>query len=165
LDFRNSCFVGSSSLARSVCHLPSCISRPHILKLRTVTARISLLIGTHDSLQLSESTSLRPNPNLHLLFSPIPSCSSSRVPATRFLTRRRPVILTSPLSQATVLRMGAVCRRWRQFVRDPAVWRALCLAAWPGDPAAMSQTANQWGGWKSMLFSRPRLMTEGVYVQ
>ena len=62
--------------------------------------------------------------------------------------------------------MGAVCRRWRLFVRDPAVWRALCAAAWPDDRAAAAQgIANQWGGWKAMLFSRPRLMTEGVYVQ
>jgi hypothetical protein len=67
--------------------------------------------------------------------------------------------------QASVLRMGAVCRRWRLFVRDPAVWRALCVSAWPGDHAAASQIANEWGGWKSMLFSRPRLMIDGVYVQ
>ena len=73
--------------------------------------------------------------------------------------------LNQRILQSTVMRIGAVCRRWRQFVRDPAVWRALCLAAWPGDPAAMHHIANEWGGWKSMLFSRPRLMTEGVYVQ
>ena len=78
---------------------------------------------------------------------------------------RLPPSPSSQLLQATVLRMGAVCRRWRVFVRDPAVWRALCLAAWPGDDAAMSHAANHWGGWKCMLFTRPRLMTDGVYVQ
>jgi hypothetical protein len=61
--------------------------------------------------------------------------------------------------------MAAVCRRWRVFTRDPAVWRALCAAAWPADEARMSETVHEWGGWKLMLFSRPRLATEGVYVQ
>jgi len=59
----------------------------------------------------------------------------------------------------TVGNFSIVCKRWNDFVKDPMVWRFICLNIWKDERLQYFT-----GDWKMLYMSNPHIRYDGCYV-
>uniref|UniRef100_A0A0D6QR07 F-box domain-containing protein n=1 Tax=Araucaria cunninghamii TaxID=56994 RepID=A0A0D6QR07_ARACU len=64
-------------------------------------------------------------------------------------------------------RAACICRKWRNAVRTPSLWRNACINTWQrlGIEENFKILRTEYGGsWRKMWLHRPRLRFDGLYV-
>ncbi|XP_008781492.1 F-box protein 7 isoform X2 [Phoenix dactylifera] len=105
--------------------------------------------------------------------------SFSRLRTVQFLGTERPwlrfgllhrlevSVVFARTSPYTLGRAACVCRKWRYTIRNPSLWRTVCLKTWQMSGAETNYKIVQSmyeGSWRKMWVRRPRIRSDGLYV-